>query len=893
MPTPNHLFLNSVRRPSRYVAGEYNLKPIDTSAPVRWCFAFPDVYEIGMSFTGMNILYGLLNGSELSSCERVFTPWIDAEERLRELRMRLTSLETDTPIADFDVLGFSLQHEMNYTNVLTILDLAGIPLWQMDRDREHPIVIGGGSCVYNAEPMAEFFDAFVIGDGEDVILEINRLLADTPVHRSDRGTLLRALAGVPGVYVPSLYDVRYREDGTVAGFDRKYDDLPLPVEARKVQLNGAYIDTSPMVASMETVHDRAAIEVLRGCTRGCRFCQAGYITRPIRERPSEELVRLSRELMKNTGYDNLSLLSLSTADHKNLPGIVDGLLEDWDPSVGISLPSLRIDGFDMRVATRLAELHQTGFTFAPEAGSRRLRKVISKDVGDREIFSTLEGVFQKGWQTIKLYFQMGLPTETYEDLDELVDLVVRVRNLLIKKVPKRPKLNVSVNPHVPKPFTPFMWWGQDDVETLREKARYLKRKLPRGPVHFSYHEPELSVLEGVMARGDRRVAKAIHRAWELGCRFDDWNETFRFDLWMRAFEETGVDPKFYNQRNRGEHEIFPWETVSCGVARDFLWLEWTRAVKEKATYDCRDRRTCTICEICDEDYRHDLYPPEDGPQLGPSLVKIATLQDGEVGNDLCSASAQTEVPRPATVKRYEGPRKTLRLEFSKTGVSRWLSHLDLQKSLLQTFRRAELPLAPSEGFNPRPKISFAMALPVGAECHSEWVDVVLKAQPPASEWTEEFMVARLNAVSPPGIGFQSCQWLEASDENLAKSAHFIDLEIRWLPETPHLPETVDRIAEGIAAFNAGEPLSVERPAREGKKAKRIRLSDCVEGIELAMEGDRPVLMATLSVDNGQAARAEELVAALAGPLEMEARFLDITRRRVRLEGCRFAEVSSG
>lgn len=879
----SHLFLNSVLRPARYVAGEYNLRPTKPDAAVKWCFAFPDVYEVGMSFTGMNVLYGLLNTLEESSCERVFAPWVDAEARLSDLGQKLRSLETGRALEDFDVLGISLQHEMNYSNVLTLLNSGGLPLWQKERDRRHPIVIGGGACVYNSEPMADFFDAFVIGDGEEVVHDINQRLVSLPPHRSDRDELLHQLALIPGVYVPSLYEVRYHPDGTVAGFDPRYEDLPFPVQARKVRLRDAYFNLNPMVPSSETIHDRAAIEVLRGCTRGCRFCQAGYITRPIRERPAEEIVRLAKEVMKNTGYDNLSLLSLSTADHKNLPGIVDGLMEDWDPAIGISLPSLRIDGFDMRVATRLAELHQTGFTFAPEAGTTRLRKAISKDLGEKEIFATLDGVFQRGWQTIKLYFQLGLPTETYDDLDGMADLVRRVRDMLVRKVPKRPQLNVSANPHVPKPFTPFQWFSQDDLPTLQEKARYLKRIMPRGPVNFKYHEPRLSVLEGVMARGDRKVATAIHRAWELGCRFDDWSETFRYDIWMQAFEETGIDPAFYNQRERGEHEIFPWELVSCGVERSYFWLEWNRALKHKATYDCRDRRNCTICGICSEDYRHDLYRPED-LELGPSLVDLVRkrAEDEPEDGGLCGAATGIALDSIPEEPVAPTPIRKLRLGFAKKGHARWLSQLDLQRVMIQGFRRAEIPLAPSKGFNPRPQLSFAMALPVGTECLSEWVDVDIRDDETVVNLPEPQLLSRLNGVAAPGVVYHSAHWIDSRSPNLATSCSRVEAVVRLIPETPDLEAMVSLIEEGLTRFREEGALHYDRPKRGKNDGKRVDLSPFIVSAQIEREKASPCLRLTLAVQEGRSCRPDEVALALAGG-GLDPVYLDVERTALVLE----------
>lgn len=592
--------LYRVEKPARYIGEEMNMvKKEITPGMVRYGFAFPDVYEVGMSHLGMHILYQLKNEQEDMFCERVFTPWPDMEALMRENGLPLHTLETYTPVKELDFLGFTLQYELSYTNILNMLDLGGIPLLAKDRTEADPIILAGGPCAYNPEPLAEIVDVFIIGEGEEVNLEVLRLFKD--FGKGKRQEFLRAAAKIKGVYVPSLYEVAYNEDGTLASFEPKFDDVPKTIQKRILQVfNEAFFPENFLVPNIDTVHDRAMVEIFRGCTRGCRFCQAGMIYRPIRERSVDNIMNIVEALVKNTGFEELSLTSLSTLDHSRIEEIIHRLVEKYeDQKIGISLPSLRLDSFSVDILTEIQKIRKTGLTFAPEAGTQRLRDVINKGVNESDLTAAMEQIFALGWNKVKLYFMMGLPTETTEDLEGINELAEKVCYLhKITPIGQRMDgltVTVSASCFVPKPFTPFQWFPQDKMEVFEEKQRHLKSVIRNKKIKFNYHEAKSSVVEAVFARGDRRVGKALVAAWENGCRFDGWIEYFDYDKWMAAFEQTGISVDFYAHRARSYDELLPWDHIDCGVTKEFLIRENEDALAGKTTNDCREG--CTACGI--------------------------------------------------------------------------------------------------------------------------------------------------------------------------------------------------------------------------------------------------------------------------------------------------------
>ena len=586
--------LLDVRKPGRYVGGEFNAVVKDWDAiGVRVCLAFPDIYDLGMSNLGLAILYDILNGLPDVLAERSYLPWVDMIAAMRGASIPLYSLESKRSLDEFDVIGFSLPQESHYTNLLEMLDLARLPVLAADRDEGHPLVIAGGHAVFNPEPVASFVDAFVVGDGEDAIVELVQAVRD--VGKEEREVQLRALAGVSGVYVPRFYDVRYRADGTIGTIEPNLPGAPQPILKRVV----AVLPPPPtrlVVPNVDIAHNRGTIEIQRGCTRGCRFCQAGAVTRPVRERPVDEVVEAAGEMVRQTGFEELGLLSLSSSDYTNVESLVQTLVERFGGEhLSISLPALRADSFSLALTEAIAQGRRTGFTFAPEVGTERLRGVINKRITVEQVMAVAQGVFERGWRTVKLYFMIGVPGEQMGDVDAIVDLVRSVHIVGRKIHGRKATVNVSVNTFVPKPHTPFQWVGMESVTSIREKQSLLRRELRGRGLKLSYSDMEVSVLEGALARGDRRLGDVILRAWELGARFDAWDEGKNLSAWARAFGELGLNPEFYACRERADDEVFPWEIVSAGVHRHFLFEEFERSKKQQTLVDCREQ--CHACGI--------------------------------------------------------------------------------------------------------------------------------------------------------------------------------------------------------------------------------------------------------------------------------------------------------
>lgn len=586
--------LKRVEKPARYTGGEVNsVIKNPAEADVRFAFAFPDTYEIGMSYMGLQILYNILNMQDYVYCERVFAPAMDMEKLMREENVPLFSIETKTPIKEFDILGFTLQYEMSYTNILNMLNLAGIPMMSADRDDSYPLLVAGGPCAFNPEPLTDFFDLFLIGDGEEVLPAITDLYRKCDSKKE----FLKKACQMTGVYVPSFYDVKYNEDGTVAAYIKNYENAPEKVGKCLIDdIEPLPFPTKNIVPFIDVVHDRASVESFRGCTRGCRFCQAGMIYRPVRERKPETILALAEEQLKNTGHEELSLLSLSTSDHSCFEPLALELVKKCaEKHVNLSLPSLRLDSFSFNVLNEIQKYKKSGLTFAPEAGTQRLRNVINKSITEEDIYGAVRKAIELGWKQIKLYFMIGLPTETYEDLDGIAEIAKNILDINYEingRKGGRFNVTVSVSNFVPKPHTPFQWFGQNTYEEFIEKHKYLSEKLRMKNVTFHYHDSPISVLEAVFARGDRKTGKLLVQAYENGCVFDSWSEFFNMEGWEKAFKQTGLSKDFYATRHRTYDEVMPWDIIDSYISKNFLISE---NEKSAITRDCRSG--CVGCGI--------------------------------------------------------------------------------------------------------------------------------------------------------------------------------------------------------------------------------------------------------------------------------------------------------
>ncbi len=722
-----------VEKPSQYLGTEVNVVNKDPqSVDLRVALAFPDLYEIGTSHFGLQILYHILNQHPRISAERVFAPGLDMEDLLRSKDIPLGSLESGTPLEQFDIIGFSLLYELNYTNILSILELAGIPFLAEDRDDAYPVIIAGGPCMCNPEPVADFFDAVVVGDGEYVIQQMSDIFIESKKsHGIDKTRLLKQWSDLDGVYIPSFYTVTYDHDG----FQHLTPDPGIKEKVKRTilsDLNHAPFPEKPVLPFGRPIHDRLRLEVARGCSRGCRFCQAGMIYRPVRERTMDTILSLVETSIPATGYEDISLLSLSTGDYSCLNPLMQHLMNKYaDDHIAVSLPSLRADSLTPELMALIKKVRKTGFTIAPEAGSQRLRDIINKNITHQEVLDTVKHAFDLGWNIIKLYFMIGLPFENQDDLSGIIQIVKDMKALKASKGRSK-KINVSVTTFIPKAHVPFQWVAQNSLDDAKEKINRLKQQLKMPGVAFKFQEPDVSILEGLFARGDRRLSELLILAHAKGCCFDGWSDKFNFSLWQEAFKELHIDVDFYIGRHRDVSEPLPWDHIDMGVTKAFLIKEYDQAAQQKLTLDCRDH-ACTQCGVCD---------------FKNTQPVISTCD---------SESFVLKKSNPFENKTYIKYRFT----WTKRDNARFFGHLELVNIFFKAIKRANLPVRFTEGFHPKPRISFNDPLPLGIESLEEHFYAFVPAG-----IKPDLILKDLNAQLPHGLDVTDCCPVSSNHKNI-------------------------------------------------------------------------------------------------------------------------------
>jgi len=802
-----------VEKPSRYLGTEINATKKDLRRTrLRIALAFPDLYEIGTSHFGIQILYHILNAHSDIAAERVFAPAEDMAARLRETGRPLFSLESREPLGHFDIIGFSLLYELNYTNVLNMLDLAGLPFLAADRTAAHPLIIAGGPCTCNPEPVAEFFDAIVIGDGESVIVQMAEAwLRWQKTAPSGREFLLKTWSRIDGVYIPSFFETNIDSNG-FQSLSPRLPDYSRVQRAVVGDLDSLPFPEEPVVAYGRPIHDRLRLEISRGCSRGCRFCQAGMIYRPVRERSPEHLMSMAARSVAATGYEDISLLSLSTGDYGCIAPLIEQLMLSFESdNIAVSLPSLRAGTLTPELMQLIKKVRKTGFTIAPEAGSQRLRDVINKNISEVEIVETVQNAFDLGWQVIKLYFMIGLPTETDEDLAALVALVDKLRKI---KGPggRWAKINVSVATFIPKAHTPFQWAGQIPLAESRAKIDWLHRRLRLPGIQFKWQNPEVSWLEGLWARGDRRLSRLLIEAYKKGCRFDGWSDQFNFSAWEAAMAETGVNPDFFTVRPRDLDEPLPWDHIDSRIEKSFLSREWENALAGRFTADCR-LDDCSQCGTCDFDE-----------------IDVRTYHAFEKQLARFSGVALDK----------DAPFKKLRVYYAKLGQARYFGHLEMVNIFLRALKRAQIPLRYSQGYHPKPKIAFDDPLPIGMESFREHFTIAV-----ADYVRPDEVVQKLNAHLPEGLPISDCRLAPLKSRRPAHKTNAYRISIPGY----------DFDAQKLSSFNSASSVAFTLTNRKGK-LKKMDLKDMVVNMELL---DSKYLQMTLKSEPGRTVRPAEVL----------------------------------
>jgi len=863
--------LGTIEKPGRYCGGERNAVKKDLSkVALKVALAFPDTYEIGMSHLGLRILYDILNARDQTAAERVFMPWKDFAGVLRRRGIPLYSLESKLPLSEFDVIGFSLQHELCYTNVLEMLDLAGIPLRASDRGDDMPLVIGGGPCAFNPEPMSEFFDFFVVGDGEQVIADLAAVFEAQKAKGWRREEAICRARELKGVYVSADYKFDY-SDGYVSKITHRdvvYDD---PFAAPKVEraivedLDRSPFPTMPVVPNISIVHDRASVEIMRGCPRGCRFCQAGYVCRPVRERSLASIVSLADSTIANTGLGELSFLSLSSGDYSGIELLIRRCGSGFAGSkVAVSLPSLRVETMTQAIVDGIKSIKKTGFTVAPEAATDRLRRVINKPTTNEMVLEAAGRAFAAGWKRIKLYFMIGLPSETKEDIEAIAELVRQLSSVARRDGSGGCKIAVSVSTFIPKPHTPFQWASQALLDDVVAKFGRLRRSITSRNVELKWHNAKMSFVEGVLCRGDRRLSAVIEQAWRNGCLLDNWSEEFDFDKWTTAFEECGVSCQDY-LAPRESPRFLPWEHISAGVSREFLLREKDAAERESLTPDCLSVGECQSCMVC----------PEPASYLEAMLARRKAAAESM---DVSGAARVSESRGHAPARQIVFP---LRCKYERSGPARFISHLDVLTALGRAARQSGLPIEYTKGFNPQPRISAGLPLPIGLSSLAEYVDIRV-SRPLAPKK----LIASLNDYLMDGIRFVAASHLFRKSLSLCALVSEIDYSVAV--DLGRFSEVIsaERLlrldeeafhSEGVERLLAQQSIMVTKITP--KRRVKLDLRTFIGALNLAgFEGGKALLNMTLTVDqDGRTARPSMVLSELYGVTEDILYFADITR----------------